>query len=474
MKEVALKNALNRVLLITTGFVAVLAFCLLFSYSEIKQALEQKNIQEELVKTADRQIEQLLPSFLMQEQREGLPVLLERFKSSDGLTQIQFIENDQALPLPFKKCKLGNEPHLCESEDNSLLAVLIPIKMGDRHFGHLLKVKEFKNTLAQDQVLHMIEFGSAIVILMSIALFLLISKVTSKQIPDDLENLVSWLGLVIDGKTSERAPTLRFQELNALGAKIGELLDRHEKSRDRAMIGLITSGIMHDIKTPMQSLVSARDLISEEEPGTPARLENLESLFNKCTKKLPLIGAIIETTLDANREIHVEPKATDLGDTINDAVAGLSAIISKKKIRLEGISELTSKVIDHDSVQLGRVFSNLLKNSIEALGETGNQRDGAHADISIRVDESQSGHTRVIFEDAGPGLPEDAENVFRLIRGTKARSSGLGLVISRKIVQSHHGTLKADHGEFLPGARFEIVLPNIFDSQGFSPQGDAL
>lgn len=466
MKEVvSLKNALNRVLLITTGFVALAAFCLLFGYSTVKQSLEQRSIQEDLIKTGERQVELLLPSFLVQEQHSGIRVLLERFKQSDDLNQIQIVEREEALPSAFQKCKLGAGSHLCESEDHSLLAVLIPIQAGEKNFGHLLKVKEFKNTLAQDQILHMIEFGSGIVILLSMVLFLLISKVTSKQIPDDLENLVSWLSLVLEGKTSERAPTLKFKELNALGAKIGELLDRHEKSRDRAMIGLITSGIMHDIKTPMQSLVSARDLVSEEESGTSTRLERLENLFRVCTKKLPIIGSIIETTLDANREIHIEAKANDLRETLGDAIAAHSSMITKKQIRLDGLSDISSRIVEHDPVQLGRVFSNLIKNSIEALN------DSKTRSIFIRMDEPTLGHTRVTIEDSGPGLPEDAENVFRLIRGSKARSSGLGLVISRKIVQSHHGTLTADHGEFLPGARFEVLLPNTFDSP--RSQGDA-
>ena len=264
----------------------------------------------------------------------------------------------------------------------------------------------------------------------------------------------------MDGRTSSRAPRLRFQELNNLGEKIGELLDRHEKSRDRAMIGLLASGIMHDIKTPLHSIVTAQMLLAEQSANSEKRPKLLENLFRVCTNKLPVIGAIIESTLDGSRDIHIERKPTDLRETIAESLALFSATIQQKGLRVEQPQGTEPVVLDHDAVQLGRVISNLLKNSIEALNERTETAAPSDLDLSIQFDCSEPGVTKVVLEDSGPGLPENPESVFRLLRGTKPRSSALGLVVSRKIIQAHEGTLTATHAQVLPGARFEIRLPN--------------
>ena len=138
-------------------------------------------------------------------------------------------------------------------------------------------------------------------------------------------------------------------------------------------------------------------------------------------------------------------------------------MIQQREIRIETPTITSPFVVNHDPIQLGRVIANLVKNSIEALNDQKNTRAQSEKDISIQIDTSEVGMTKLILEDSGPGLPENAESVFRLLRGTKPRSSGLGLVVSRKIIQAHEGTLTATHAQVLPGARFEIRIPNTIN-----------
>ncbi len=290
MKEVTLKSALNQIMLITTLLVVILALGALFTYSEIKQSLEEKSVQETLLKTADQQIQAMIPSFLVPEQRVGISVLLERYKDIEGLERVEIIDDGRALPVEFKNCKTGTVAHICVSSDQAQIGVTIPIQVGERNFGHLFKSKKVQNVLAHDHTLQMIEAAAATLLLFSIFLFVFLSRITSKQVPADLNDLVVWLEAVLDGRTNARAPQLKFQELNQLGGKIGELLDRHEKSRDRAMIGLLTSGVMHDIRTPLHSLVTAQILVSEQSGPSEKRIKLLENLFRVCSNKLPVIG----------------------------------------------------------------------------------------------------------------------------------------------------------------------------------------
>jgi len=460
MTDVTLKSALNQIMLITTLLVVVLALGALFTYSEIKQSFEEKAVQETLLKTATQQIDSLVPSFLVPEQRAGISVLLERYKEVEGLERVEIIDDGRSVPEDFSKCKTGSTEVICVSSDKSQIGVTIPIRVGDRTFGYLFKSKKIQNVLAHDHTLQMIEAVAGALLLFSTLFFVFLSRITSKQVPNDLNNLVTWLEAVLEGRTSAHAPRLKFQELNELGGKIGELLDWHDQSRDRAMIGLLTSGVMHDIKTPLHSIVNAQLLLAEQSPTSEKRPRLLENLFQVCSNKLPVIGGIIETTLDCNRDIHIERTPSDLRETISNSLELYTGDIQKKKIRVETPHGSDPIVIEHDTVQMSRVLSNLIKNSIEALSEKECTRSQSDLDISIQVDTSESGITTLILEDSGPGLPENPESVFKLLRGSKLRSSGLGLVVSRKIVQAHEGVLTATQAQVLPGARFEIRLPN--------------
>ncbi|MFN8945705.1 MAG: ATP-binding protein, partial [Pseudobdellovibrionaceae bacterium] len=65
----------------------------------------------------------------------------------------------------------------------------------------------------------------------------------------------------------------------------------------------------------------------------------------------------------------------------------------------------------------------------------------------------------VVIEDSGTGLPEQVDSIFRLLKSTKPHGSGLGLLISKKIIEAHHGRIIASQSEELKGAQFEILLP---------------
>ena len=474
MKDVTLKSALNQIMLITTLLVVILALGALFTYSEIKQSLEEKSVQETLLKTADQQIQSMIPSFLVPEQRVGISVLLERYKETEGLERVEIIDDGRAFPEGFKNCKMGSVAHICVSSDQAQIGVTIPIQVGERNFGHLFKSKKVLNVLAHDHTLQMIEVVAGALLLFSILFFVFLSRITSKQVPTDLNDLVTWLEAVLDGRTNARAPQLKFQELNQLGGKIGELLDRHEKSRDRAMIGLLTSGVMHDIRTPLHSLVTAQILVSEQPSHSEKRAKLLENLFRVCSNKLPVIGSIIEATLDGSREIHVERKPVDLRSTINDSLALYGSDIHQKRLRIETPQGNEAIIVEHDPVQMGRVLSNLIKNSFEALNDQDSTRSQSDLDLSIQVDTSETDMITIILEDSGPGLPENPESVFRLFRGTKPRSSGLGLVVSRKIIQAHEGVLIATHAKVLSGARFEIRLPKLATINKFENKTNAV
>ena len=106
-------------------------------------------------------------------------------------------------------------------------------------------------------------------------------------------------------------------------------------------------------------------------------------------------------------------------------------------------------------MQIERAITNIIKNGLEAIQE-GPARERR---IRISYHLNNKDFIGLAIEDAGPGLPANPNNVFRFLKSTKAHGSGLGLLISKKIVEAHGGKLVANRSADLGGAKFEILLP---------------
>ena len=119
-------------------------------------------------------------------------------------------------------------------------------------------------------------------------------------------------------------------------------------------------------------------------------------------------------------------------------------------------TELTSELpnVRADKVQLQQVFMNLMLNGIDAIDE-GNMA----GDLTIKSQRNADGHVLISVSDTGIGLPpERADKVFDAFFTTKPHGTGMGLSISRSIIESHGGRLWAT-GNSDRGATFQFTLP---------------
>jgi len=107
-----------------------------------------------------------------------------------------------------------------------------------------------------------------------------------------------------------------------------------------------------------------------------------------------------------------------------------------------------------DRVQAQQVLLNLIRNAIEAM------QDQPHGRLTISAVGRDNGFIEVIVSDSGPGLaPEIVENLFAPFQSTKATGMGVGLSISRTIVEAHEGRIWADASPY-GGTSFHFTLPN--------------
>ncbi|MDZ4661296.1 MAG: HAMP domain-containing sensor histidine kinase [Pseudomonadota bacterium] len=232
--------------------------------------------------------------------------------------------------------------------------------------------------------------------------------------------------------------------------EISDKLNQSFREREQVVYSQVAQGVIHDIRTLLQSLQVATDLASEKQSE-----ERFKNLLTISKSKLPNLLAIVNTALDGSREIKIKSTLSDLIKTLKNSIETNQAIAISKNIKIDFETRPDSLFAAHDPIQLERVFTNILKNAVEAVED----QQQAEKKIKITCESILPNKVKVTFEDNGHGLPPKAESVFRLLKSTKTHGSGLGLLVSRKIVEAHFGNIKASHSIDLKGARFEIELP---------------
>ncbi len=179
-----------------------------------------------------------------------------------------------------------------------------------------------------------------------------------------------------------------------------------------------------------------------------------------------ILADIVEDDRRAGEVIHRLRGLLRKGDPefatldVNDMVTGMTRIVSSEaalrnmSVRLELAPQLPP--VRGDRVQLQQVILNLVLNGLDAMREQ--VVTGARV-LVIQTAKDSSATIRVTVRDSGPGIdPADLDNIFQTFYTTKADGLGMGLAISRSIVEAHGGQLEARNDPD-GGATFSFTLP---------------
>jgi signal transduction histidine kinase len=281
--------------------------------------------------------------------------------------------------------------------------------------------------------------------------------------------LVPLLGLVLSGFFIQRRLLRRYiiQPIQTLSdtsignkpvkphwpleiQRIASDLAESFSNREQAIFGQLARGLIHDIRTQINSINTAMQLAKESKDSSErsARLDRLESA---CSRNIPKLRELLDLSLDSSREITLKPTRSDLSKTVQQAVLNIQELAEANNVTIDS-QALDAVVLNHDSLQFERVLTNLLKNAVEAASEK-RSKDGR---VAITTESTPVGLT-IRIDDNGPGFP--APNHFiRPLKTTKPHGHGLGLFVSKKIVQAHHGSLEAGRSEKLGGACVTIRI----------------
>jgi signal transduction histidine kinase len=233
-----------------------------------------------------------------------------------------------------------------------------------------------------------------------------------------------------------------------LKSKLAIATEALRRAEERATAGQLALEIMHEIQNPLQAMQHIAYLTLQE-ADSPTKVRIYMGLAEE---QLTTLGRITTQTLGFARSSHV-PQPIDLAALAEAALRIHRRKIEAKKVHLvkDLPRDLVAEVYTGEMLQ---VISNLVVNALDALPTNGT--------LCLRV-RRQQGKVRFVVADNGHGIPaEHALEIFEPFFTTKEeRGTGLGLAVSKKIVERHKGVIRM-RSSVRPGKSgtvFKISLP---------------
>jgi heavy metal sensor kinase len=212
------------------------------------------------------------------------------------------------------------------------------------------------------------------------------------------------------------------------------------------------SDAAHELRTPVTVILTQTQTALNRERSTAEYRETVEACQRAAQRMRKLIGALLELArLDAGQE-QMKRLRFDFSSVVNECVALIKPIAEEREVKI--LTELSPLEIAGDAGRLAQVATNLLTNAIQY-----NKPGG-----EVRVKLASQGDLAILtVSDTGNGIPtEDLQHIFgRFYRGDKSRTgenAGLGLAISKAIVEAHGGVIEVSSTENT-GATFTVRLP---------------
>lgn len=231
-----------------------------------------------------------------------------------------------------------------------------------------------------------------------------------------------------------------------------DMVSRNRNAERLATIGQFAAGIGHELRNPLGVVESSTFLLRQilgrpSADGTDKRIDpKVERHLDKISAEVKRANKTINDLLELARNRPPKLQPNDLEATLAGAIA--AALLPPGVEVITSIAGNKTAVLDAD--QVIRVVSNLLINAGQAMDEQG----------KIWIDaESDDKNTRIRVRDNGPGVPADLRHrIFEALFTTKAKGSGLGLALCRRIAEAHGGSIVLEPSE--KGASFLLTLAN--------------
>jgi signal transduction histidine kinase len=258
---------------------------------------------------------------------------------------------------------------------------------------------------------------------------------------------------VAAGQLDTRVQIDRADELGDLGVSFNTMADRLvelqediKKKERQAMFGRVAAGLVHDLSHPIQNIGNSTRLVLREDLDGESR-----EMFRKTIEReLETLKRFMDDLRNLVKPKPVERFAMDINSVVAEIVESMRGEGERHGIVVQATCGPGPLTIEGDRFALGRVFRNLIVNGIQATPQGGR--------ISVVTARAED-RVEVTIADTGSGIPADRlAAIFEDFVTTKSRGLGLGLAISKRIVEQLDGTIAVE-SEVGRGTSFTLRFP---------------
>jgi signal transduction histidine kinase len=226
-------------------------------------------------------------------------------------------------------------------------------------------------------------------------------------------------------------------------------------------VSALTASIAHEVNQPLSGIITNAGTCLRMLAADPPDVEGARETARRTMRDGNRASDVIERlrALFTKKEFTLEP--LDLNEATREVVALSLSELQRNRIVLQSQFAADLPMITGDRIQLQQVMLNLLRNASDAMVGV----DDRPRHLLIRTEQNAGGRVRLIVRDAGVGLdPQSMNKLFDAFYTTKADGMGIGLSVSRSIIERHHGRLWAEPNDGGPGATFSFWIPG--ETQG--------
>lgn len=225
-------------------------------------------------------------------------------------------------------------------------------------------------------------------------------------------------------------------------------LNDARESEKLAMSGRIAAGIAHEVRNPLTTVRGYLQFLQEDAPHL------YKKLFSELLiPELDRANRIISDFLAITKNAPYKPEPIEINDFLSNYIQQLlfsESVMRKIDIRYNLSSSLDGVKIYFDKNHLVQIFLNLFQNAVDAKKD-----DQLILNIESYYENNE---VLIVFKDNGIGIPEcDLPFIFDPFFSTKDEGTGLGLSLSKSLIQNHNGTIRVESNEY--GTKFTISLP---------------
>jgi signal transduction histidine kinase len=227
---------------------------------------------------------------------------------------------------------------------------------------------------------------------------------------------------------------------------VSEIESELELSRRMAAIGRLTSGVGHEVKNPINAIVVHLELLRSKIGSEPTAGRHLEVIQSEIHR----LDRVVQTLVDFSRPVELQLQEQDMRNIVSSVLMLASAGLETYSVTM--VSQLPDHpvIVKVDSDLLKQALLNVVLNGAQAMPDGG--------ELSVRL--TEDGRSAILqIQDHGEGIADDIRpRIFDLYFTTKRDGSGIGLAMTYRILQLHHGQLDVE-SKIGEGSTFTLYLP---------------